>query len=207
MNKKYFITIGRQFGSNGRKIGSMLAEKLNIAYFDKELINIASEKSGLNKELFENADEKSSHSIFGGLFGLRNSMLDEVYSNNYLCNENLFTIQGDVIRDIASKQSAVFVGRCADYILKDEQNRMDIFIYADLNDKIRRIASENNLSVKESHSLIYKTDKRRAEYYNYYTSKEWGEASSYDLCINSSFLGLEKTVDLIYYAVKHKFFK
>lgn len=205
MNKHYYITIGRQLGSNGRTIGSMLSKKLNIAYYDKELINIASEKSGLGKEFFENADEKSSHSLFGGLFGLRNSMLDEVYSINYLCNETLFGIQSDVIRDIAKQESAVFVGRCADYILKDEQNCISIFIHADIAERIRRISENHNISDKESLSLIQKTDKQRASYYNYYTSKEWGVAASYDFCINSSLLGIEGTVNLIHHIIDQKF--
>ncbi len=205
MNKKYYITIGRQFGSNGRKIGSMLAKKLNISYFDKEIINIASKKSGLNKELFENADEKTSHSLMGGLFGFRNSMLDEVYSGNYLCNETLFSIQSDVIRDIATEQSAVLVGRCADYILKDEKNCLNIFIYADMADRIKWVSERYDISIKESHSLIHKTDKRRSEYYNYYTSKEWGDVTSYDLCINSSNFVPEEVVDILYDIIIRKF--
>jgi cytidylate kinase len=201
MKKNYFITIGRQFGSNGYSIGKMLAEKLNIAFYDKELINIASEKSGLGKEFFENADEKSSHSLFGGLFGLRNSLLDEVYSNNYLCNETLFKIQSEVIRDISERQSAVFIGRCADYILKDNLNCINVFIHADMADRIKRVSESQRISDKESLSLIQKADKQRAAYYNYYTSKEWGKAVSYDLCINSLLLGIEGTMNLIHHVV------
>jgi len=205
MNKNYFITIGRQFGSNGHTIGKMLAKKLDIAFYNKELINIASEKSGLGKEFFENADEKSSHSLLGGLFGLRSSILDEVYSNNYLCNETLFNIQSEVIRDISKQQSTVFVGRCADYILKDELNCINIFIYADMPERIKRISENYNLSEKESQSLIQKTDKQRAAYYNYYTSKEWGKAISYHLCINSSLLKLDETINLIQNVITQKF--
>lgn len=204
MKKNYFITIGRQFGSNGHTIGKMLAKKLNIAFFDKELINIASEKSGLGKEFFENADEKSSHSLLGGLFGLRNSMLDEVYSNNYLCNETLFEIQSEVIRDIAKQQSAVFIGRCADYILKDELNCINIFIHADIEEKIKTVSHNYQISDKESLLLIQKTDKQRAAYYNYYTSKEWGKSTSYDLCINASLFGLEKTMNIIHHSITQK---
>jgi len=197
MTHNYFITIGRQFGSNGDTIGKMLAQKLNMSFYDKELINIASEKSGIGKEIFEKADEKSSHSIFGGLFGFRNSILDEMYAGNYLCNETLFEIQSEVIRDLSKKDSAVFVGRCADYILKEEAHKLDIFIHANLEDRIKNVTEKYGLSEKESATLIQKQDKQRAAYYNYYTSKKWGDAASYDLCINASAFSLESIVDSI----------
>lgn len=205
MNKNYFITIGRQFGSNGHIIGEILAKKLAIAFYDKELINIASKESGLGKEFFENADEKSSHSLRGGLLGLRNSIFNGVYLNNYLSNETLFKIQSEVIRDISKHQSTIFVGRCADYILKDNLNCLNIFIYADMADRIKRISKDYQLSDKESLSLIQKTDKQRAAYYDYYTSKKWGMANSYHLCINSSLLELENTINLIHNVVVEKF--
>ena len=205
MHTNYFITIGRQFGSHGHFIGKLLAEKLGIAFYDKNLINIASEKSGLGKEFFESADEKSSHSLLGGLFGLRNSALDEVSLNNYLCNETLFRIQSEVIRDISGQQSAVFIGRCADYILKDTPNCVHVFIHAGKTERIKRVSETYALSEKESVSLIQKTDKQRATYYNYYTSKEWGAATSYDVCMNSSLLGSEGTMEVLHRIVSQKF--
>jgi cytidylate kinase len=207
MNEKYFITIGRQFGSKGHAIGKLLAKKLGIAFYDKELISIASKKSGLGKEFFEKADEKSTHSLLGGLLGLRNSMFNETYLNNYLCNETLFKIQSEVIRDISKKQSAVFIGRCSDYILKDKLNCINIFIYADLDDRIKNIANNYQLSDKDSRSLIQETDKSRMAYYDYYTSKEWGKAASYHFCINSSLLGLENTINIIHQVIVQKFFQ
>lgn len=192
-------------GSNGHLIGKMLAEKLNIAFYDKELINIASEKSGLHREFFEKADEKTSHSLTGGLFGLRSSVLDEIGSGNYLGNENLFEIQSEVIRDISRKHSAVFIGRCADYILKDEKMTLSIYIHADMPGRIKNVSENLKLSEKESLSYIQKSDKQRSAYYNFYTSKEWGKAESYDLCINSSLLGLEETVNYIYQLIHLKF--
>jgi len=197
MKQKIVINIGRQFGSGGRIIGEKLSTLMNIPFFDKELILIASQESGLGKEFFENFDEKSSHSIFGGLFGLRGAFSDEIAPNNYLNNETLFKIQSDVIRDLAEKQSCIFVGRCADYVLKDHPHCLNLFVSADIDDRIKRIAEKENLPENKAKELIEKTDKKRASYYNYYSNKVWGAASSYHLCINSSFLGIDESVTFI----------
>lgn len=197
MEQKIVINIGRQFGSGGRIIGEKLSALMNIPFFDKELILIASQESGLGKEFFENFDEKSSHSIFGGLFGLRGAFSDEMVPNNFLSNETLFKIQSDVIRDLAEKQSCIFVGRCADYVLKDHPHCLNLFVCADIDDRIKRIAEKENLPKNKAKELIEKTDKKRASYYNYYSNKVWGAASSYHLCINSSFLGIDESVDFI----------
>lgn len=205
MDKKYTLTIGRQLGSGGREIGEQLASRLGIAFYDKELIQIASQESGLGKQFFEQADEKKSHSLFGGQFPILGSWTDEYYSTNYLSNETLFQIQSDVIRKLAEKQSAVFVGRCADYILKDNQHCLNIFISANIHDRVNRIAQLQQISEKKALDMIEKTDKKRASYYNYYSNKIWGSASSYDLCVNSSFWGIDQTVSFIHQLVKQKF--
>ena len=197
MEQKIVINIGRQFGSGGRIIGEKLSALMNIPFFDKELILIASQESGLGKEFFENFDEKSSHSIFGGLFGLRGAFSDEMAPNNFLNNETLFKIQSDVIRDLAEKQSCIFVGRCADYVLKDHPHCLNLFVSANIDDRIKRIAEKENLPENKAKDLIEKTDKKRASYYNYYSNKVWGAAGSYHLCINSSFLGIDESVDFI----------
>ena len=207
MEQKIVINIGRQFGSGGRIIGEKLSTLMNIQFFDKELILIASQESGLGKEFFENFDEKSSHSIFGGLFGLRGAFSDEMAPNNYLNNETLFKIQSDVIRDLAEKQSCIFVGRCADYVLKDHPHCLNLFVSADIDDRIKRIAEKENLPENKAKELIEKTDKKRASYYNYYSNKVWGAASSYHLCINSSFLGIDESVDFIKEFAEKKFGK
>ena len=207
MKQKIVINIGRQFGSGGRIIGEKLSTLMNIQFFDKELILIASQESGLGKEFFENFDEKSSHSIFGGLFGLRGAFSDEMAPNNYLNNETLFKIQSDVIRDLAEKQSCIFVGRCADYVLKDHPHCLNLFVSADIDDRIKRIAEKENLPENKAKELIEKTDKKRASYYNYYSNKVWGAASSYHLCINSSFLGIDESVDFIKEFAEKKFGK
>jgi len=197
MEQKIVINIGRQFGSGGRIIGEKLSTLMDIPFFDKELILIASQESGLGKEFFENFDEKSSHSIFGGLFGLRGAFSDEMVPNNFLNNETLFKIQSDVIRNLAEKQSCIFVGRCADYVLKDHPHCLNLFVCADIDDRIKRIAEKEHLTGNKAKELIEKTDKKRASYYNYYSNKVWGAASSYHLCINSSFLGIDESVDFI----------
>jgi len=197
MEQKIVINIGRQFGSGGRIIGEKLSTLMDIPFFDKELILIASQESGLGKEFFENFDEKSSHSIFGGLFGLRGAFSDEMVPNNFLNNETLFKIQSDVIRNLAEKQSCIFVGRCADYVLKDHPHCLNLFVSANIDDRIKRIAEKENLPENKAKDLIEKTDKKRASYYNYYSNKVWGAAGSYHLCINSSFLGIDESVDFI----------
>jgi cytidylate kinase len=197
MKDIYNITIGRQLGSGGREIGKKLAASLGIAYYDKELILIASRESGLKKEFFEKADEKKRFSLFGGLLGLSGPMTDEGYSNYYLSNETLFKIQSDVIRNLAEQKSSLFVGRCADYALKENPQCLNLFISADINDRIKRIAEIQKCTGNKARENIEKTDKTRADYYNYFSGKVWGAAESYHLCINSSVLGIDETVNFL----------
>jgi shikimate kinase len=204
MNETFVINIGRQLGSGGRQIGEKLSAEFGIGFYDKELIQLASKESGLGKEFFEKADEKSSFSFIGGLLGLRTNINNEVYVNNYLCNETFFKIQSDVIRELAQKDSCVFVGRCADYILRDNPRCINVFITADTEDRIKRVAQTYQLSLDKAQELIVKTDKKRAEYYNYYSNKVWGAAGSYHLCINSSVLGMDQTVTFITQFIKQR---
>ena len=204
MNEKFVINIGRQLGSGGRQIGEKLASQFGIAFYDKELIQLASKESGLGNEFFENADEKKSHSIIGGLLGLRTNINNEVYVNNYLSNETFFKIQSDIIRGLAQEKSCVFVGRCADYILRDHPRCINVFITADTNDRVKRVALDKNITQEKAQEVIEKTDKKRSEYYNYFSNKTWGVAESYHLCINSSVLGIDETVDFISQFVKQR---
>ena len=199
MNQRFVINIGRQLGSGGHLIGQGIARELGISFYDKELIQIASQESGLAKEFLEQLDEKKGQGFFRGMFGLRNSiMIDEYYFNdNYPSSEMLFKIQSDVIRSLAEKQSCVFVGRCADYVLKDHPRAVNIFITADLPDRINRVCRNQKMTEEKAMDYIKKMDKKRADYYNYYTDKQWGAAASYHLCINSSALGIEKTISYI----------
>ncbi|MEG1684835.1 MAG: cytidylate kinase-like family protein [Bacteroides sp.] len=199
MNKNYVINIGRQLGSGGKEIGEKLATELGISFYDKELINLASDESGLCKELFEKADEKASQSIVGGLFGMRFPFISDgsIPYGNCLSNDSLFKIQSDVIRRLAEQKSCLFVGRCADYILRDNPRCVNIFISASLSDRMQRIRHIHHLSEEKAEELIEKTDKKRASYYNYYSYKTWGAAATYHLCIDSSVLGVDETVAFI----------
>lgn len=206
MNQRFVINIGRQLGSGGHLIGQGIARELGISFYDKELIQIASQESGLAKEFLEQLDEKKGQGFFRGMFGLRNSiMIDEYYFNdNYPSSEMLFKIQSDVIRSLAEKQSCVFVGRCADYVLKDHPRAVNIFITADLPDRITRVCRNQKMTEEKAMDYIKKMDKKRADYYNYYTDKQWGAAASYHLCINSSALGIEETISFIIEFVEKK---
>lgn len=199
MDKKYVINIGRQLGSGGRKIGEKLSRELGISFYDKELISLASKESGLCKEFFEKADEKTSQSIIGGLFGMRFPFVGDgtIPYGNFLSNDALFKIQSDVIRELAEKKSCIFVGRCADYILREHPRCINVFISAQLEDRVERICKQYELSKEKAEELIEKTDKRRASYYNYYSYKTWGMASTYHLCIDSSVLGINDTAEFI----------
>ncbi len=197
MADKYVITLGRQLGSGGREIGQKLSARLGISFYDKELIRIASRESGIKENHFEEADEKKTHSLFGGLPDLRGFLTDEVYTNYYLSNEMLFKIQSDVIRNLADLNSSLFVGRCTDYVLKDHPRSLSVFISADMRDRIRRVAKIQEITESKAEDYIRKTDKKRADYYEYFTGKVWGAASSYDLCINSSVVGIEETISFI----------
>lgn len=206
MSEHYVINLGRQLGSGGKEIGEKLAQQLGIAFYDKELINLASEESGLCREFFEKADEKASQSILGGLFGSRFPFITEgAYPyNSYLNNDSLFKIQSDVIRHLAEKQSCLFVGRCADYILRDHPRCANVFVSASPEARIERLMKLHNISSEEAEELMEKADKKRSSYYNYYSYKTWGAAATYHLCIDSSVLGIDGTVEFIKNFVKLK---
>lgn len=206
MNSNFVINIGRQLGSGGKEIGEKLAVRLGIDFYDKELINLASEESGLCKEFFEKADEKASQGIIGGLFGMRFPFISEgaMPCTNCLSNDALFKIQSDVIRHLAAEKSCVFVGRCADYILREHPRCANIFISSSREDRIARLCRLHNISESAAEEKMAKADKRRSEYYNYYSYKTWGAAATYHLCIDSSVMGIEDTVQFIEEFAKKK---
>lgn len=205
MEEKFVINIGRQLGSGGRLIGESLAKRLGISFYDKELINIASKESGLCPEFLEKADEKPSQTFMGSVWGARFSLFtDNMPYANYFNNDTIFKIQSDVIRKLAEERSCLFVGRCADYILRDHPRAVNVFITASREDRIKRVREYTQLSQTETEDLILRTDKKRAEYYNYYSYKTWGVAETYHLCIDSSILGIEETTTMIEEFVKKK---
>ena len=191
------ITIGRQFGSGGREIGEKLAEKYGIKFYDKELLKRAAKESGICPELFENNDEKPTSSF---LYNLVSDTYAFGYSSPYVempLSHKVFLAQFDTIKKIASEGPCVIVGRCADYALADCENCIHLFIYADEETRTKRVMEKYQLSEYKAQEMINKKDKQRQSYYNYYSSKKWGRADSYDLCINSSILGVDGTVKLI----------
>lgn len=205
MDKKFVVNIGRQLGSGGREIGEKLAARLGIDFYDKELITLASKESGLCREFFEKADERASQTIIGGLLSMRFPFVTDgaVSASNCLSNDALFKVQSDVIRRLASEKSCLFVGRCADYILRDHPQCINIFISASQEARIARLCLKNkDMTEDEAKNIMDKMDKKRAEYYNYYSYKTWGSASTYHLCIDSSKLGTEGTLDFIEKYVK-----
>ena len=199
MEDKVIITIGRQFGSGGKEIGAKLAEKLGIKCYDNELLAMAAKESGLCEEIFEIHDEKPTNSFLYSL------VMDTYSVGNYAVapfldmplNHKVFLAQFDTIKNIAENESCVIVGRCADYALANNPDVINVFLRADLDDRIKIISKRMDMTENKAKDLILKTDKQRASYYNYYTSKKWGDTASYDLCINTSKISVDNAVDLI----------
>ena len=192
----FIITIGRQFGSGGRHIGSLVAKELGVPFLDEELITLAAENSELCKEAIAEADEKNANSLLYTLAMGSSAML---HSSHYHMpiNDKVFLVQSDIIRSAAEKGSAVIVGRCADYVLREHPGLISVFIYAEDDFRINNVATRGNISKSEAQSLINKTDRRRANYYNFYSGNTWGELTNYDLSLDASKLGAEKTAKII----------
>lgn len=195
---KYVITIARGYGSGGRTIGKMLSKELGINYYDRELLRLASDDSGINEELFARADEKLKKSL---LFKIaRKAYKGELIppdSDDFVSNNNLFNYQAKIIRELAEQESCVIVGRAADYILKDYDNVVKVFVHAPLEDCIKTLKDMTGGTEKEIEKQIVSIDKHRAEYYKYYTGRNWEDAKNYDLCLNSSQLGFDKCVEIV----------
>lgn len=192
----FIINIGRSLGSGGRAIGHILAKEFDIAYYDREILNLAAKESGFCPEVFERSDEKNRFlrtlgniiPFFGG---------GSTYYNNELSNENLFRLQSEAIRKAAADHSCIFIGRCADYVLRDFPRCVNVFITADMTDRISSVVKRNGCTENEARSIIERGDKERADFYNFYSSGTWGAASTYHLCINSSVLGIDRTAEYI----------
>ena len=193
MEKKIIITIGRQFGSGGKAVAEALGKKLGIPVYDSELITRAAQESGFSKEFFTKSDEKKRlfnlSSIFAGSF------IGD--TENYMSDKGLFKIQSDTILSIAEQGSAIIVGRCSDYILRDMGCTLDVFLTSPAEVRARRVAERTGVTQEKAMEVIAKMDRSREEYYNYYTFGNWGVASTYDLCLDSSLLGIEGTADHI----------
>ena len=199
MSCNRIITITRQYGSGGHEIGELLADKLGIGFYDKELISLAAKESGVSPEVFEKADEKPANSLLYSLsVGLYN------YGNGFSStmgdlplNDQLYIIQHKIIKEKAENEYFVVVGRCADYILRNQPNVVKVFIYADMESRIKRAVDRREIDPARAKQAVIKTDKNRANYYSFYSGQKWGQADNFDLCINSTKLTIEQAVDVI----------
>lgn len=192
----FVINIGRSLGSGGRAIGRLLQKELNIAYYDREILNLAAKESGLCAEVFEHADEKNRFlRTLGNMIPFIGG--SESFYPGELSEENLFRIQADAIRKAAADHSCIFIGRGADYVLREFPRCVNVFVTADMKDRIRAVCQHENVNEQKARERIEQVDKERARFYNFFTSGTWGAAATYDLCINSSILGMEGSADFI----------
>ena len=201
----FVITIGRQLGSGGKEIAEMLARELGVKLYDKTLLQEASRESGIDATVFEMADERESDSIFGSLFSIHGSISEYMPGGSYLDSNKLFEIQSETIRNIAENESCIIVGRCAEYVLRDHPSMISIFVTADYADRVARIMQGERLGQEAAVEFIEKGDKKRRSYHDYYATTNWGEARCYDICVNSSRLGLDGTVAFLKQFIKTRF--
>jgi cytidylate kinase len=202
--KHIIINIGRQLGSGGHDIGRMLALDFQAKYYDRELLNLAAKESGLSEKIFEQNDEKKG--FFRGLLNLGSPHVSSgrVY-NSGVSQESLFQFQSEAIKKAANEGSCVFVGRCADYVLRNLPNTVSVFVTASMDYRVHQIMNKRHLDEDAARKFIEQGESERATYYNYYTGKKWGAAESYDLCIDSSILGLVETEKMIALFIRKKF--
>lgn len=195
-NKNFVLNIGRQLGSGGHAIGTILAKEFGIKFYDKEVLDLAAQESGFSKYFFERDDEHRGFvkSLFNSIIPFTSS--GDPYGNQ-LSSESLFKFQSDAIKKAAEKESCVFVGRCADYVLRDHPRCVNIFISADMEDRVARLMQNLQVDAQEAEKRALEGDDKRASYYNYYSALTWGEAATYHICINSSVLSIEGTADFL----------
>ena len=192
------ITIARSFGSGGRTLGKKLAEELGIHCYDRELIRMASDESGINEALFGKADEKlQKMPLFRIAKKNYNGEVLTPDSDEFVSNDNLFNYQAKIIREVAQEESCVIIGRCADYILRDQHYVKSLFFYAPKKDCIARVKEQNGGTEKEIEKKIERTDKYRADYYKYYTGRDWNDVRNYDFCLDTSSLSYDKLIRVV----------
>ena len=204
LGRPVIICVGRQLGSGGHDIARMLAMDFNAKYYDRELLNLAAKESGFSEKFFEQNDEKKG--FLRNLLSVQATHLSgaSLYKSNF-SQESLFQFQSDAIRKAAEEGNCVFVGRCADYVLRDMPNVVSVFITASMRDRVEKLLAQRSMSPHQAKRFILDAEEKRASYYNYYTGKKWGAAESYDLCINSSILGLVETEKLIAEFIRKRF--
>lgn len=197
MSVNIAVTVARQYGSGGRDIGNRVAELLGVKVYDRELITMAASRSGLPEDSLDRVDEKATNSLLYTL-----AMGSSVFGNtaagfNMPVNDKLFIVQSEIIGNIADRESCVIVGRCGDYVLRDHPGTLSVFVYAPTEARIKRIMERHSVGYDEAKDLMNKTDRRRINYYNFYTGRKWGKFDHYDLMINSHLLGIEGSAQLI----------
>lgn len=201
---KFIVTIARGYGSGGKTIGKMLADKLGARFYDKELLRLASDASGINEALFGESDEKTSSGVFKKPKVYKGEIISPSESK-FTSEENLFNYQAMVIKHLAAESPCVIVGRCADYVLRDDPSVVRVFVYADEENCIKNVADVRGITDRrEAIKRITSIDKERAAYYKAHTGREWIDARNYDLCLNSGNLGFEKCVEIISDFIKIK---
>lgn len=197
MGERIIVTVGRQFGSGGREIAKVLAERLGVAFYDKELLTLAAKQSGLNEDVIRQIDERATDSLLYSLSMGAAPFGSVSLARNMPINDQLFLTQTQIIKDIAAHGSAVIVGRCADYVLRDNPSCVSVFIHASLPARIMRVKRLYEMSTNQAKQHILKTDKKRADYYNFYSGNKWGQVENYDLTFDSSKLGVQESAKVI----------
>ena len=191
------ITIARSYGSGGRKMGRLLAKELGYEYYDREILRIASDESGISEELFRQADEKQHIPLFRIEREVYTGEVIPPDSDDFISNENLFRYQAKIIRELAATRNCVIVGRCANFILRGRDNVLNVFVTAPVVDCVRRVMETDGLNLEEAEKKIKKIDKRRADYFKYFTGRQWQDAALYDLCLNTGHMSEQKCVDIV----------
>ena len=197
--KKTVITIARSYGSGGRTLAKLWAEQLGINCYDREILRMASDASGINEALFGQADERLKRSPLFGILK-KNPYKGGVIppeNSDFVSDDNLFNYQAKVIKELAAQESCVIIGRCADYVLRDDPDVIKLYFCAPKKDCVARVMNQNGLSEKEAEKRIEKIDKYRAEYYRYYTGRDWNDARNYNFCLDTTSMSYEKLVEVV----------
>lgn len=201
----YVITIARGYGSGGKTIGKMLSEKLDIPFYDRELLRMASDDSGIHERLFGQADERVKLGLRKPFGKVYKGELLPPESDDFVSDDNLFNYQAKIIKELADTRSCVIVGRCADFILQDRPNVIKLFVHAPFESCVKTVMDMYSLPQKEAEKKIQDTDRHRGDYYKYYTGRNWDNAKNYDLCLNSAELGFDKCVEIVEAYMKIRF--
>ena len=204
MDKHYCICIGRKFCSGGRNVAALIADELGIKVYDRDLLKKAAQNTGFSEQFFDEADEEKTRKGLRGLF--LNHLSSNGLTSNYLSNESIFNMQSDAIRHIHEQEDCVFLGRCSDYVLRESDRLLNVFIASDMDDRVARVIRHADEGMTESKALsfIEDIDRKRSSYYNYFTGRTWGDPAVYDICLNSSTLGYEKCAQIIVALAKER---